>query len=549
MDNGGIDERLREVYESSAPSVDEPAFATRLRRKSMRRQMLPAPRHRVRHPWLVAASSMLVAVALVVGTYEAVIHLGKERAILVITDDSMRPSGASSYSTADIRLRYGQIASIDGLEIAITVEPTPAPFTEADPSEILSSLSSNTSGKRLRSQFIVTNTGPDPLTFNTYDLGIPAKDGLGYYRPVGHNVDVQPGATVAGRVDWYVGSDVSAESVAYAPGDRASSTCAWGPDSITSGPGYPVLKVLPELRAEDVESEDVYFKDNQGNDSPKQTLTPANDLAGIQKLIQVYQKTTLVPSEGYPTYQMPVHIVLHLKDGTDFSLWIGTGPDRCMIQDTRGITDGNPSAATGSNSALLSAFYLEGYGEGGATISPPSDTATTTMVAPQKTLAAGSKTISAVNEEIFSWAAALHVSGISVYLPSAMPSGWGIAEQGAHLNGTGGTDNPAMWKTAGGGSQPPVSGSRSAGYGLTFTNGKNELELQLNYPGDLGQVAWKDSGVKSTLGGTLKLARTGSMVIVLIPTPDDLPLYVWGDPSLETEALALAKEVTEWAKL
>jgi hypothetical protein len=96
MDRGDMDERLREVYESNAPVVDELAFAARLRRRSSERQMLPAPRPRMRHMWLAAASSVIAVAALIVGTYEAVVHIGGERAIVLITDDTMSPAGTGS---------------------------------------------------------------------------------------------------------------------------------------------------------------------------------------------------------------------------------------------------------------------------------------------------------------------------------------------------------------------------------------------------------------------------------------------------------------------
>ncbi len=115
MDRGDLDERLREVYESNAPAVDEPAFAARLRRRSSKRQMLPAPPPPMRHIWLVAASSLLVVAALIAGTYEAVVHMGGERAIVVITDGTMSPGG-----TGSTEHRSGS-NSADGVDVSVPV--------------------------------------------------------------------------------------------------------------------------------------------------------------------------------------------------------------------------------------------------------------------------------------------------------------------------------------------------------------------------------------------------------------------------------------------
>jgi hypothetical protein len=147
MDTVGIDERLREVYESNAPLVDESAFAARLRRKSSKRKMLPASRPRVRHAWLIAASSLLVVAALVVGTYEMVVHMGKERAIVVITDDSLSSGngGAAALTGAKAEL-LAEIQRIrEGVKSGTLVLEWPAPGVAAgdlpsDPMQLLDSL-------------------------------------------------------------------------------------------------------------------------------------------------------------------------------------------------------------------------------------------------------------------------------------------------------------------------------------------------------------------------------------------------------------------------
>jgi hypothetical protein len=357
-------------------------------------------------------------------------------------------------------------------------------------------------------------------------------------------MEIEPGATVTRRLDWLVfGDSIIPEAVVYSQTAGGDEAAVWGPEAITEGPGFPVLRELPELRAEDVVSIDTTIRDAQGGATS--TLWAVNNEAGVEAVIDLYRQTTLVPSEGYPTHQTQVQVVLHMKDGNDFSIWLGSLPgDACIIQDTRAGGDGNPPAATGSNSALLRAFYL---GESPETVTT-SGVAPTLSSVPGGTSGAGwlmtggPQEIGDLVDAISVWATANGVSGLPVYLPSAMPAGWAVARESSHLGGTGDTDNPAMWPAAG-------TGARSAGYGVTFTDGTRRLELQLNYPGDLGDVTWTDTGTQSLMGGTVKTYKTAGTVYVLIPTEDALPLYVWGDESLEAEAVSLAREVTQWAQL
>ncbi len=413
-------------------------------------------------------------------------------------------------------LRYGEVMSLDGLQIAVTVAPSEVgQYANGVP--------------RLRSQVIIENRGSAPREIRWSDFWL-LDAGNNRIGPYGVSREtlmaIDPGAQVIQQLDWQITRGREIVKVVYAPdGMMPEEVYSWGPEAITEGPGYPVLKTLPKFRAEDIDSIETRIQNSQGGAPSVQTLWAANNAANVQKIIDLYNQTTLVRSQGYPTYRTAVQVIFHFKDGSEFSIWIGSpGTDTCVIQDTRAGTGGNPPAATGSNPGLPQAYYAADSSSGGWRMN------------------GGPKEISDVVDKISAWASANTVSGISVDLPGSMPSGWAIAKQGTHLGGTGGTDNPAMWVAAG-------TGARSAGYAVTFTDGQHQLELQLNYPGDLGEVAWNDSGVESRLGGTLKVAQTGDMVIVLIPTPDGLPLYVWGDPSLETEALDLAKEVIECAQL
>lgn len=90
MDTFGIDDRLRQVYERSAPVVDEAAFEARLRRStsiSRNRRSAPKPRNRLRVAAYASIALVLVA-AVAVGSFEAVKYLGEDRAIIVIGDDT-----------------------------------------------------------------------------------------------------------------------------------------------------------------------------------------------------------------------------------------------------------------------------------------------------------------------------------------------------------------------------------------------------------------------------------------------------------------------------
>ncbi len=96
MDRGDLDERLREVYESNAPMVDETEFASRLRRKSNVHRTHLAHDARPRRTLIIALASLVLVAAVAVGAYEAVLHLEQGKRVVVINDDSMSPNGSAA---------------------------------------------------------------------------------------------------------------------------------------------------------------------------------------------------------------------------------------------------------------------------------------------------------------------------------------------------------------------------------------------------------------------------------------------------------------------
>jgi len=385
VDTQSIDERLRGVYERSAPAVNEAAFRARL--ESNRRTSKPTrPRRASGTKRLIglAAFTAIVLVAVGFGVNALVERMSEDRGVVVITDDPMNPTEtghSASVVEGVYRLSYGQTANIDGLDITVTIKPVPVPPTESDPYPIISFHAEPDAYaepndwqplSRLRSQYIITNTRSETQMVNLQRFVALSEDG-NRYNLMAQPLQIEPGKTLSGRLDFFVDQDVAANMVAYMTDCATDDLAVWGPQAITEGPGYPVLASLPPLRTEDVESFDYEGWDEQGRPLPVQTVTAAENPAGVAALIEHYGQTKLDLAQGYPLHTTPVHLTLHLKDGTALSIWIGApGTDVCIIQDTRAATEGNPPAAIGTNPALVRAFYgLEGaHSETGWTPSP-----------------------------------------------------------------------------------------------------------------------------------------------------------------------------------
>ena len=349
---------------------------------------------------LVAAGALVLLAFVAWGAYTLIEGWSHDQTVVVITDDPMSPTGiGSSVSMVKgvYRLSYGQTANINGLDITVTIRPTSVPFTESDPHPIGSFPAEPDDRQlrsRLRSQYIITNTGSEAQMVDLRRFVALGEDG-NRYSLMAQPLELEPAETLSGRLDFYVDNSVAASTVAYTTDYGADDLAVWGPEAISEGPGYPVLQKLPLLRAEEVESFEYEGWDEQGRPLPVQTVTAAENPAGVAALIGLYGQTKLDPAQGYPNYTTPVHLTLYLKDGTDFSIWIeAPDSDACIIQDTRATTDGNPPAATGTNPALVRAFYgLEGaYGGTGWKLNPSEGGSVTTSTARSGTITDSSPT-------------------------------------------------------------------------------------------------------------------------------------------------------------
>jgi hypothetical protein len=425
MDRGDLDERLREVYEQNAPVVDETQFVSRLRRESGRRSALPAPMTRQRRGLVIAVVSLVVVAAAAVGAYEAMVRVGHDKSVVIITDDSMSPTGTgSSVSMAEgvYRMSYGQTANIDGLDITVTIRPTSVPFTESDPHPIRSFPTERDDWRlrsRLRSQYIITNTGSETQMVDLGRFLALGEDG-NRYSLMAQTLELEPGGTLWGQLDFYVDNGVAADTVAYTTNYPTKDLAVWGPEAITEGPGYPVLQKLPPLQIEDVESIEVRKDDPTGGKPSVETYAP--EAADLETFISYYEQTALVTSEGYPGYASPVQFIFHLVGGSDLTIGIGSpDEDQIVIEDTRGSTGSHPPSAVGTNSALVNAYYTGGESE--------TETTTTSYVAtPTDQSAATSTTAtSPVQGPRLGWgeAAALEGRTVSVGKPREDPEAEG----------------------------------------------------------------------------------------------------------------------------
>lgn len=275
-------------------------------------------------------------------------------------------------------LRYGEIMRLDGLEIAVTVAPSEVgQYANGVP--------------RLRSQVIVENRGSEPreIRWSAFWLLDAGNNRIGPYGVSREALmAIDPGARVIQQLDWQITRGREIVKVVYAPdGMMPEEVYRWGPEAIAEGPGYPVLQTLPPLRAEDVQSIQVREDDPKGGEPSIETYSP--EAADLETFIQYYKQTTLVPSEGYPGYGLPIQVTFHLLGGSDFIIWIASpGGDRIIIEDTRGSAGSNPASAVGINPALVNAYHTGGTSEtvttsgvAHTTDSPPDSTTTSTSSA------------------------------------------------------------------------------------------------------------------------------------------------------------------------
>ena len=109
------------------------------------------------------------------------------------------------------------------------------------------------------------------------------------------------------------------------------------------------------------------------------------------------------------------------------------------------------------------------------------------------------------------------VSGVPLYVPSRLPSGFSLLEPGSHAIGPDGPygpveENPWAWPS--GGPAP-----RSGGYSVIFTDGESFIRLDVNPAGDLGDLQWEELPERSG-GQALHLARAEGWVWVSTPNVD-----------------------------
>lgn len=316
----------------------------------------------------LAAAAVIVLVAAGFGINALVEYLGQRDRVLVVTDDVMSPGATGAAAVpAEQRAKYGQILSFGNLELCVTVSPTAVPVTEEDAPE---SGAKRWGSKHLRSQIIVQNVGDEAQLFTAADVVLESAGGT---REVHASTDsepvpVEPGEMLVQRLDWIVVADAKIAAVVYAPEEAAAAALVWGPGTLVEGKGYPVLQSLPTLRPEDVTSIEVSIDDPQGGPPSVEVHQAGEPGVDLERLRELYAQTTLVPTEGYPTFRLPVQVTLHLTDGSALAVGLSAaGGDECTIQYTRAGGLGTPPSAVGRNAALVYGFFAEGTGGAGIT--------------------------------------------------------------------------------------------------------------------------------------------------------------------------------------
>ena len=241
---------VHHLLQENAPEVEETELLPILRVRLANKRMRPAHRSRSRRAFLVASASLVVAAAVAVGVYEAVVHLGTESPVIVITDD---PAGISTTLTS--------------LPAGVSVSPTSStlipsrpvdqprpygfdvrqPFIDYAATEALGDPAS----KIVTTWVAVGNRQDIPLSFKLSDLtlidaydprayrGEPLNQYYPYYftetvapiwSPALEATEIAPGEVVGGYVSWKVPWYVWPRRVFYAfPGPKRLGTSqGWG---------------------------------------------------------------------------------------------------------------------------------------------------------------------------------------------------------------------------------------------------------------------------------------------------------------------------------
>jgi|GEM_PF-2756094 len=127
-------------------------------------------------------------------------------------------------------------------------------------------------------------------------------------------------------------------------------------------------------------------------------------------------------------------------------------------------------------------------------------------------------------------------SGVPIYVPLALPSGYEVAASPSEGQAQGQT-NPSGWRFEGG-----VSGPRAAGYAVLYTDGVHRIRLDVNPAGDLGDVQWADADTSGAYG-PLRTTGAANTMWVGVPNLDGVEIIVSGDAALSEDLLLLASKV------
>jgi hypothetical protein len=97
----------------------------------------------------------------------------------------------------------------------------------------------------------------------------------------------------------------------------------------------------------------------------------------------------------------------------------------------------------------------------------------------------------------------LGANSVPIYLPKGLPPGFYVTTDYVdRLNSKQPSPNPSTWNTSFG---------ERAGWGLSLTNGTSIIRLMVNFAGDSGDVAWRDTGIAFE-GGRFKVVDGTSFI-------------------------------------
>ena len=167
------------------------------------------------------------------------------------------------------------------------------------------------------------------------------------------------------------------------------------------------------------------------------------------------------------------------------------------------------------------------------TISPQVDTSGPGTPGPGTTLGLRPNSVVDLSAEI---RGLLGESGVPIYLPRALPSGYAVAESSLE-DQVPGKGNPAAWQL--GGTSP---GPRAAGYAVLYTDGAHTIRLDVNPAADLGDVQWADAGTNGVYG-PLRTTTAADTTWVSVADPDGVEIIVSGATGLSRDLLFLASKV------